>query len=396
MTSLSLGAAVELELLLGGLEATVAHLGRGVDELELDLLGGQLAGLGHESAAQGQHTLLGTGDATLDHKVVVAQDTVVREATHGVDVLDGRVELGGGTVVLRASLAELVDLLVDLSTVMVTVLTGAANGVRNAGRMPRSDTSDLTQTTMGLAGQTGDAPTGNHALVTATTGTADDVDHLVLGEHGVHGHLLLEKLGGEVNLGGGITTVHLDLHDVGLLLLQVLHLADLGVADGADHGAVLADQSKVLLEGALTIGVLESSLGESLLLGLVPVLVEATLHLVGQMLSPHGLQGAQTEGGTDVADQTNHNHGGGLHQGHSLAGLLLVELGAGTVHIAHDVGHASLEGHEGGQMAGLGGVILGEGLHLAARVHGALLGQEAQRAVTGMFELPVRHGASLL
>ena len=64
--------------------------------------------------------------------------------------------------------------------------------------------------------------------------------------------------------------VYLDLSDVSLLLAKVLHLADLGVAESAHGGAVLADQSKVLLEGTLSISVLESSLGESLLLGLVP------------------------------------------------------------------------------------------------------------------------------
>eukprot|EP00976_Prorocentrum_cordatum_P111175 1195323-Prorocentrum_minimum.AAC.10 len=37
--------------------------------------------------------------------------------------------------------------------------------------------------------------------------------------------------------------------------------------------------------------------------------------------------------------------------------------GAGAVHITENVGHASLEGHEAGQVASLGGVIRGEGLH---------------------------------
>lgn len=38
-------------------------------------------------------------------------------------------------------------------------------------------------------------------------------------------------------------------------------------------------------------------------------------------------------------------------------------------------------------MRGLGGVILGEGLHLALSALAALAGQEAQRAVAGVLEL---------
>ena len=53
------------------------------------------------------------------------------------------------------------------------------------------------------------------------------------------------------------------------------------------------------------------------------------------------------------------------------------------------MGHASLVADEGSQVNGLGGVILGEGLHLTTVAYRALLGQESQRAVSGMFEFTV-------
>jgi len=178
---------------------------------------------------------------------------------------------------------------------------------------------------------------------------------------------------------------------VRLLLLETLALADLGVADKTNRAAVLLDKLKVLLDGSLALFVLLRVLGESLLLGLVPVLVEATPHLVVQVLGPHSLQGTETIGGLDVTNHTDHNHSGGLDEGDSLARLLLVELRAGFVHITENVGTTSLVTHESGQVALGGGIVLREGFNLATVALSALLGQEAQGTVTRVFELTVRH-----
>ena len=71
-----------------------------------------------------------------------------------------------------------------------------------------------------------------------------------------------------------------------------------------------------------------------------PVLVEASAAVLGQVLGKDGLEGAQTLWRLDVADAADDDHGWRLHDRHRLDRLLLVELGAELVDVAHNVGHA--------------------------------------------------------
>lgn len=175
-------------------------------------------------------------------------------------------------------------------------------------RVPGTDTSDLTETLVGLSGELLGAPTGGNTRETVTLGDGNAVNHLILLEDGADLDGLLEEAVGEVNLVGNGTTVDLDLHKVGLLLLE-RSLGDLGVGEDTDDSAVLLDALEVAGDGlASVLGVLLGVLGEGLLLGLVPVLVEATLDLVGQVLGPDGGQGAETTGSLDVANKTNGDH----------------------------------------------------------------------------------------
>ena len=99
---------------------TYTELGRGVDELELDLLEIPAGSVNHERLADGDDTLLRAGDGALQHEEVVLDDTVMRETTHGSDRLLGDIVLSRRVGLVRAA-ADTVDLLVELRTVVVTV-----------------------------------------------------------------------------------------------------------------------------------------------------------------------------------------------------------------------------------------------------------------------------------
>merc|ERR1719511_319465 len=287
----------EVSLVGLGLEATVTHLGRGVDELEFDVLQSGPLGVNQKRLSQGQDPLLGSDAAALDHDEVLLNHTVVWESTHGVDALVGGVVLGGGVVLYQLSVLlvithlDLVDLLGDLGTGMVTLLTSTGDSVLDTRRMPGSDTSDLVKTLVRLARQLLGVPSGSNTLESFSLGDTDQIYHLVLGKDIEDRNGLLEHAVGVVDLVGDGATVKLDFHDVGLLLSLAQKLL-LGVGDKPDNLAVLFDLGQVLLDFLLAslILPLHASLGEGLLLGLRPVLVESTFALFAQMLCPDGLQ----------------------------------------------------------------------------------------------------------
>ena len=301
----------------------------------------------------------------------------MREATHGSDVLLSQVMISHGTVsLLLEGLADAVDLLVDLSAVVVAELTSTRNRERDTGGVPSANTGDLSATSVGLATQHLYAPTLDNTSVTLTLGDTDAVKHLILGEDGGDGNFLLKHVEAEADLVSDGSTVDLNIDDVGSLLASA-GLADLSVADGADRRAVLPSALDLSLH-LVVLHVLLGVLGEGLSLRLVPVLVEAAADLLRQVLGPDGCQSAHALRSLDVTDEADNAHGGSLENSDGLNDFLLVELRSGLIDVSDDVSHTSLEADEGGEVAGLRSIILGERLDLTVVVSGSLAGQEAE------------------
>ncbi len=115
----------------------------------------------------------------------------------------------------------------------------------------------------------------------------------------------------------------------------------------------------------------------------IPVLVKATLALLADVFSPDGLEGTQAPGGFYVPHNANSNKGRAFNDSDCFQNLLLVYLGARAIGLTDDVGHTRFEAQETSEMNGLGRVVLGEGLDLAAVASRTLLGVEPHGPMSG-------------
>lgn len=206
---------------------------------------------------------------------------------------------------------------------MVTQLTCSSNCVSDIGRMPSSDTSDSSPTSMGLLLEMLDTVSLDDSTHSLTLGDSDDVDLLVLLEHLVHIDGLLQQVTSIVNLLVHLASIHLDLEDVVLLLSQI-QLVHLSVHNHTNHSAVLlySVQLQLLILGIL--GSLLRVLSECLLLRVHPVLVEPSQSVLSQLRGPNSSQRSQSSWGLNVPNNTNHYQRGSLNNSHGLNSLLAV------------------------------------------------------------------------
>ena len=372
--------------------------GGGVDEFDVDLLGHPGLGGGKDRLPDDDGSLSGSHDTALDEEEIFVDFTVMRESTEWGDVLLDGVSLAHGVVgdSVDGSSTDSVDLFVEFSSGVVTELTASSDSPLDCRWMPGSDTGDLANTSMGASLQSSNSESLDDTLGSLTSGNANGVDALRVGEDLRDLDLLLELLVSEVDLVSDGTSVELDLHDVGLHLSEV-ELVDLGGADHADGGAVLLHALEVSLDGLWILVVLLEAVNvvlEGVLLGGVVVLVESSLHSSIDLLSPHGGQGTESSWGLNVSDHTDDLHGWALNDGGGVNDILLDDLLTLTTLLElDDVGHAGLVAHEGSEVDWLGLVVLWPVSNATSVVLSSSLWHVSERALSWVLELSVRHSA---
>jgi len=274
----------ELSLLFECLESSMAKLGRSVDELEFHLLQSISVGWIEEGLSEGQNSLLGSHDTSLEDEEIVVHLSVSHKTSNRGNSLLGEIKLGGGAG-LVVLLSDSVDLLVHFCSVVVSMLTSTRDSIADSSGMPGSDTSNLSQTLVRLSGKLSGSPTGSHTFKSLSFGDSTHIDHSVLLKDGIDWDLFLKQIVTKLDLLLNSSTINLNLHNVGLLLhFDSPHL---GVSEHTNHSAVFVDSGEFLFDNCLILGDCLRVLGEGFLLRLVPILVEPPSDLLAQVSSPH-------------------------------------------------------------------------------------------------------------
>jgi len=144
----------------------------------------------------------------------------VGETAHRGDVLFNGISISGGVVgdTSDGTSTKTVDLLVDLGTGVVTLLTRAGDRPLDGSGMPSSDTSNLTETSVSLSSKLLGTESLDDTLSTLTLGDTDGINALVAFENFTNGDFLFELAPGPVNFLGNSATVNLDFQNLGLVL----------------------------------------------------------------------------------------------------------------------------------------------------------------------------------
>jgi hypothetical protein len=271
---------------------------------------------------------------------------------------------------------------------MVTELTSSGDSVSNSRRMPGSDTSDLSVTSMGFLLKMFNSESFDDSLESFTLGDSQNIEHFVLFEDRVDSNFFFEKVISEVNFLGGGSSVNLDFDDVVFLLSEVKEF-HLGGGQNSNNRAIFLDSVQLDIDGFAGFGIFLLVFGESLFLRVHPVFVESSEGIFIEFLSPDSGQVSETSGGFDISDNSDNNHGGSFNDGDGFNNFFLVKFGTGFFNVSKDVGHTSFESGESGKMNGGLNVISGERSTSSSVVSGSSSGSESHISVTGSFEFSV-------
>jgi len=182
----------ELLFFVDGLEFSVSKFGRSIDKLEFDLFESRSAGLWEKGFSDGNDSLFRSSNATFEHEKILRNNTIVRKSSQRSNSFFSEIEIGAG-IFFVVSFSDSVDLLVDFGSVEETALTSSWDRVADTGWMPCSNTSNLSETFVGLSWQFSNSPSFCYTFETVTFGCSNDIDIIRFIEYGFNWNLFFRK-----------------------------------------------------------------------------------------------------------------------------------------------------------------------------------------------------------
>ena len=148
----------------------------------------------------------------------------MRETSQSSNVLFGNISFSGSIVLgsTSSSFSDSVDFLVQLGSVVISTLTSSGNTPGDSSRMPSSDTSDFSVTSMRFLLEMFDSPSSHYTFKSMTLSDTNNVKNIILAEDVIDSNLLFKESLNESNfVSNSFSSVDLDFEDVVLLLSQV-------------------------------------------------------------------------------------------------------------------------------------------------------------------------------
>jgi len=132
---------------------------------------------------------------------------------------------------------------------VVSQLTSSGNIPSYSGRMPGSNTSNFSVTSMGFLLEMFNSESFDDSLESFTLGNSENIEIFVLFENAVNSDFFFEKSISEINFLINGSSVNLNFNDVILLLSVVVHKVHLSSGNNSDNSAVFLDSVKADLGG---------------------------------------------------------------------------------------------------------------------------------------------------
>ena len=189
----------EFSFLISGLESTMSNFGWGINEFKINLFFSSSTSLCQQGFSKNKRSFLRSNTTSFNHQKVVVNNTIVRETTHGGNLFISNISWSG-SIVLFSSFSYSVDFLVDLSSVVITQLTSSCDCESNSGRMPSTNASYFSVTSMCFLLQMFNTESFNDTCEPFTFGNTDNINHLIINEKTINSNLLFEKTFSEFNL----------------------------------------------------------------------------------------------------------------------------------------------------------------------------------------------------